>query len=55
MIVNETATHQMTVEFKLLHVPLWPSTMNQSPYHKGRCIRPQNTNYETIHKTQQST
>ena len=30
MIVHETATHQVTVEFKLLQVPLWPSTMNQS-------------------------
>ena len=28
MIVPETTTHQMTVEFKLLQVPLWPSTMN---------------------------
>ena len=33
MIVHETATHQVSVEFKLLHIPLWPSTMNQSPYH----------------------
>ena len=33
MIVHETATHQMAVEFKLLQVPLWPSTMNPSPYH----------------------
>ena len=33
MIVHETATHQMTVEFKLLQVPLWPSTMNQSFFH----------------------
>ena len=29
MIVHETATQQMTVEFKLLQVPLWPSIMNR--------------------------
>ena len=27
----------MTVEFKFLQVPLWPSTIIQSPYHKGSC------------------
>ena len=26
MIVHETATHQIAVEFKLLQVPLWTST-----------------------------
>ena len=30
MIVHETATHQVTVKFKLLQVPLWPSTMNHT-------------------------
>ena len=35
MIVHETATHQVTVELKPLQVPLWPSTMNESPYHNG--------------------
>ena len=54
-IVHETATHQMTIEFKLALVPLWPLTMNQSPYHKGSVERPRNTNCETIHKTRQST
>ena len=54
MIVHETATHQMTVEFKLLQVPLQPSTMNQSPYNNGSCKRPRNTKCETIHKTRQS-
>ena len=50
MTVHEPATHQMTVEFKLLQVPLRPSTINQSPYHnKSR------TKCETIHKTRQST
>ena len=43
MIVYETATHQVTVEFKLLQVPLWPSTMNQSPYQNGSCKRPRVT------------
>ena len=55
MIVHETATHQMTVEFKLLQIPLWPSTMNQSPYHNVSCKMPRNKNCETIHKTRQST
>ena len=55
MIVHETATHQITVELKLLQVTLWPLTMNQSPYHNGSCKRPGNTNCETIHKTGQST
>ena len=54
-IVHETATDQVTLEFKLLQVPLLPSTMNQSPYHNGSCKRPQNTKCETIHKTQEST
>ena len=31
IIVHETATYQMTVELKLLQVPLRPSTMNKSP------------------------
>ena len=35
MIVHETVTHQMTVEFKLLQVQLWLSIMNQSPNHNG--------------------
>ena len=43
-------THQMTVEFKLLQVPLRPTTMNQSPYNNGGCKRPRNTKRETIHK-----
>ena len=30
MIVHETAIHQITVESKLLQVPLWPSTMNHT-------------------------
>ena len=55
MIVHETAIHQITVEFKLLHVPLRPSIMNRNQYHNGRCKRPQNTKCETIHKTRQST
>ena len=37
MIVHETAIHQMKVQFKLLQVPLWPSTMNQSPHHNRSC------------------
>ena len=41
MIVHETATHQMTVEFKLLQDKLWPSTMIQSSYHTGSCKRPE--------------
>ena len=49
MIVHETTTHRMTVEFKLLQVSLWPSTMNQSPYHNGSCKRPKNTQCETIY------
>ena len=48
-IVHETATHQMTVEFKLIQVPLRPSTMNQSQYHNGSCKRPRNTKCETTH------
>ena len=44
MIAQETAIHQTTVEFKLLQVPLWPSTMDQSPYYNGSCKRPRNTN-----------
>ena len=28
MIVHETATHQMPIEFKLLQVPVRPSIMN---------------------------
>ena len=55
MIVHETVTLQVTVEFKLLQVPLWPSTMNQSSFHNGSRKRPRNTNCETIHKTRQST
>ena len=35
MTVYETATHQMTVEFKLLQDPLWPLTMNRSSYHNA--------------------
>ena len=31
MIVHETATHPVTVEYKHLQVLLRPSTMNQSP------------------------
>ena len=55
-MVHETATHQMTVEYKLLQVPLWPSTMNQNPYHNRSYKRPHaKTKCETIHKTQQST
>ena len=41
MIVHETATHQVTVGFKLLHVPLQPSTMDQSPHHNGSCKSPE--------------
>ena len=55
MIVHEIATQQITVEFKLLQVPLWPSTMIQSPHPNRSCKRPRNTNCETIHKTRQST
>ena len=44
MIVPETATHQTTVEFKLLQVPLRPSIINQSPYHNGSCKKPRNKN-----------
>ena len=33
MIVRKTPIQQMTVEFKLLQVPLRPSIMNQSSYH----------------------
>ena len=42
MLVHETASQQMTVEFKLLQVLLRHSTMNQSPYHNGSCKRPRN-------------
>ena len=52
MIVHKTATHQMTVEFKLLQVTLQLATMNQSPYHNRRCKRPKIQNVKTIHKTQ---
>ena len=52
MIVHGTSTHQMTIEFKLLQVPLPPSINNQSPYHNRNCKMPQNTKCETIHKTQ---
>ena len=41
MIVHEIATHQVTAEFKLLQVPLWSSTMNQSPYHNESCNSPE--------------
>ena len=54
MIVHETANHQMTVEFKLLLIPLRPSIMNQSPYHNGNRKRPRNTKCD-MHKTRQST
>ena len=37
MIVHETAIHQMTVELKLLQIPLRPPTLNQCPYHNGSC------------------
>ena len=37
MIVHKTETHHVTVEFLLLQVQLWPSTVNQSPYHNGSC------------------
>ena len=37
MIVHETAIRQMTVEYKLLLVPLRPSIINQSPHHKQSC------------------
>ena len=39
MIVHGTATHQLAAVFKLLQVPLQPSTMNQSPLHNGSCKR----------------
>ena len=55
MIVNETDTHQMKVEFKLLQVPLRHSKMNQSPYHNECCKGHRNTKRETIHKTRKST
>ena len=55
MIVHETATHQMTVECKLLQVSLWPTTMNHSPYNNRSCKWSQNAKFETIHKNQQST
>ena len=54
MIVLETAIHQMTVKFKLLQVTLWPSTMNQSPYRKGSCKRPRNTNVKQYIKHDKS-
>ena len=34
-------SNQMTVEFKLLQVPLWPSTINQSPYHNRKVKGPE--------------
>ena len=52
MIVLETATHQMTVEFKLLQVPLRPSIINQRPYHNGSCKRPRDIKCETIYETE---
>ena len=42
MIFNEPASHQMSEEFKLLPIPLWPI---------GSCKRPCNTKCENIHKT----
>ena len=55
MIVHETATYQMIVEYNLQQVPFRPSTMNQSPYHMEAVKRPRNTKCETIHKTGQPT
>ena len=55
MIVHDTATHQSTLEFKLLQVPLWPSIMNQNPYHNVSCKRPRNTKSETIQNGEQIT
>ena len=54
MIVHETATHQLIIEFKLLDVPVRPSTMKQSPKHNGSCKRPRNTKCQSIHGTRQS-
>ena len=47
MIVQEMTIHQMTVEFKLLQVPLQLSIMNEDGPQKTKC--------EIIYKTQQST
>ena len=53
MLVHETANHQMAVKFKLLQVPLQPSTMNQ--VHIITEAVKENAKCETIHKTRQST
>ena len=53
MMVDETAIHKMTVESKLIQVPLPPSTMNQSPHRNSSCKRLRNTKCETIHKKRQ--
>ena len=54
MIVHEPAIHQMTVELKLLQVPLGPSVMNQV---NTEAVKrpPEYKKCETIHKTRQST
>ena len=48
MIVHETATYQMTEEFKLPQVPLRPSTMDKSQFHNESFKRPRNTKCETL-------
>ena len=55
MIVHVTDIRQMTLELKLLQVPLRPLTMNQCPYHNKSFKRSRNTKCETIHKTRQLT
>ena len=50
MIVHEIAIHYMTVESKLLHVPLQPSTMDHSPHHNGSCKSPEIQNVKLFIK-----
>ena len=46
MIVNETDIQQMTVEFKLLQVPLWLFIMNNGVHTITGAVKgPKNTNY----------
>ena len=52
MIVDETAIHQITVEFKLIQVLLQPSIMNYRFHSITDAVKgPQNTKCETIHET----
>ena len=52
MIVHETASHHITVEFELLQVR--PPILHQNPNHIGSCKGPRKIKCEYIHKTRYS-